>query len=102
MRTGVSRVSVTVHHAWSLVCRLFVVGAPVFRYALSTQELATCSLLGSAIKPAAVNQQYVLCPYCNLHRGQVVAVGKGGRLSQCPECGPIQLEAQDLASVILN
>ncbi len=102
MRTGVSRVSVNAHNAWSLVCSLFAEGAPVFRYALSAQDLAICSLLGSAIKPAAVNQQYVLCPYCNLHRGQVVADGKGGRLSQCPECGPIQLEPQDLASVILN
>ena len=92
----------TAHHAWSLVCRLFAEGTPVFRYALSPNELAACSLLGSAIKPAAVNQQYALCPYCNLHRGQVVADGKGGRLCQCPECGPIQLEPQDMAAVTLN
>jgi len=93
---------VTAHHAWSLVCRLFAEGTPVFRYALSPNELAACSLLGSAIKPATVNQQYALCPYCNLHRGQVVADGKGGRLCQCPECGPIQLEPQDMAAVTLN
>ena len=92
----------TAHHAWSLVCRLFAEGTPVFRYALSPNELAACSLLGSAIKPATVNQQYALCPYCNLHRGQVVADGKGGRLCQCPECGPIQLEPQDMAAVTLN
>ena len=92
----------TAHHAWSLVCRLFAEGTPVFRYALSPNELAACSLLGSAIKPATVNQQYALCPYCNLHRGQVVADGKGGRLCQCPACGPIQLEPQDMAAVTLN
>jgi hypothetical protein len=92
----------TAHHAWALVCRLFAEGTPVFRSALSPHELAACTLLGSAIKPAAVNQQYVLCPYCNLHRGQVVADGKGGRLCQCPECGPVQIEPQDLAAVALN
>ena len=40
--------------------------------------------------------------FCNLHRGQVVADGKGGRLCQCPECGPVQIEPQDLAAVALN
>ncbi len=92
----------TAHHAWALVCRLFAEGTHVHRWALSPHELAACTLLGSAIKPAAVNQQYVLCPYCNLHRGQVVADGKGGRLCQCPECGPAQIEPQDLAAVALN
>ena len=90
------------HHAWSLVCRLFAEGTHVHRWALSPHELAACSLLGSAIKAAPVNQQYVLCPHCNLHRGQVVGDGKGGRLCQCPECGPIQIEPQDLAAVVLN
>lgn len=90
------------HHAWSLVCRLFAEGTHVHRWALSPHELAACTLLGSAIKPAPGNQQYVLCPHCNLHRGQVVGDGKGGRLCQCPECGPIQIEPQDLAAVVLN
>ena len=92
----------TRQHARSLVCRLFAEGTPVFRYALSPNELAAWSLLGSAIKTATINQQFALCPYCNLHRGQVVADGKGGRLYQCPECGPIQLEPQDMATVTLN
>lgn len=90
------------HHAWSLVCRLFAEGTHVHRWALSPHELAACSLLGSAIKAAPVNQQYVLCPHCNLHRGQVVGDGKGGRLCHCPECGPIQIDPQDLAAVVLN
>ena len=90
------------HHAWSLVCRLFAEGTHVHRWALSPHELAACTLLGSAIKAAPVNQQYVLCPHCNLHRGQVVGDGQGGRLCHCPECGPIQIEPQDLAAVVLN
>ena len=90
------------HHAWSLVCRLFAEGTHVHRWALSPHELAACSLLGSAIKAAPVNQQYVLCPHCNLHRGQVAGDGKGGRLCHCPECGPIQIDPQDLAAVVLN
>lgn len=90
------------HHAWSLVCRLFAEGTHVHRWALSPHELAACTLLGSAIKPAPVNQQYVLCPHCNLHRGQVTGDGKGGRLCQCPDCGPVQIEPQDLAAVMLN
>lgn len=90
------------HHAWSLVCRLFAEGTHIHRWALSSHELATCALLGSAIKPAPVNLQYVLCPHCNLHRGQVVGDGKGGRLCQCPECGPVQIEPQDLAAIVLN
>jgi hypothetical protein len=90
------------HHAWSLVCRLFAEGTHVHRWALSPHELAACTMLGSAIKPAPVNQQYVLCPHCNLHRGQVVGDGKGGRLCQCPECGPVQIVPHDLAAVMLN
>ncbi len=90
------------HHAWSLVCRLFAEGTHVHRWALSPHELAACTLLGSAIKAAPVNQQYVLCPHCNLHRGQVVADGKGGRLCHCSECGPVQIEPQDMAAVMLN
>ncbi len=90
------------HHAWSLVCRLFAEGTHVHRWALSPHELAACTLLGSAIKAAPVNQQYVLCPHCNLHRGQVVGDGQGGRLCHCPECGPVHIEPQDLAAVMLN
>lgn len=90
------------HHAWSLVCRLFAEGTHVHRWALSPHELAACTLLGSAIKAAPVNQQYVLCPHCNQHRGQVVGDGKGGRLCHCPECGPVQIEPQDMAAVMLN
>ena len=92
----------TSHFAWSLVCRLFAEGTPVFQDMLSSQELQACLLLGSAIKPVAVNQQYILCPYCNLHRGQIVADGKGGRFCQCPECGLIQIEPHDLAVIMLN
>lgn len=84
------------------MCRLFAEGTHIHCWALSSHELAACALLGSAIKPAPVNQQYVLCPHCNLHRGQVVGDGKGGRLCQCPECGRVQIEPQDLAAVVLN
>lgn len=77
------------HEAWSLVCHLLVGGTPVFRGALSPAEVEGCATLGPAIKATVVNQTYALCPYCRLRTGQIVGDGQGGRICQCPDCGPI-------------
>lgn len=92
----------SVHEAWGLLCRMFVRGAPVLRATMSPREIAASSLLGSAIKPAAIDRQYVLCPYCNLHQGEVFGDGRGGRICCCPECGPIPIGSQDVDALVLN
>ena len=92
----------SVHEAWGLLCRMFVRGAPVLRATMSPRELAASSLLGSAIKPAVINQQYVLCPYCNLHQGDVFGDGDGGKICRCSECGSIPLGPQDVDALVLN
>lgn len=92
----------SVHEAWSLLCRMFVHGGPILRATLAPREIAVCSLLGSAIKTAAINHQSVLCPYCNLHQGEVYGDGRGGKICRCPECGSIPLKSQDIDALVLN
>lgn len=92
----------SVHEAWGLLCRMFVHGGPLLRATLASREIAACSLLGSAIKPAAINHQYVLCPYCNLHQGEVFGDGCGGKICRCPECGSIPLKSKDTDALVLN
>ena len=90
------------HEAWSLVCRVFAGGTPVFRGALSPAEIGACATLGPAIKPTVVNRTFTLCPYCQLRNGQIFGDGQGGRVCQCPDCGPIPLAADDRAAVRLD
>ena len=90
------------HEAWSLVCRLFAGGTPVFQGALSPAEIRACSTLGSAIKPTVVNRTFTLCPYCQMRNGQIFGDGQGGQVCQCPDCGPIPLAADDRAAVMLD
>jgi hypothetical protein len=90
------------HEAWSLVCRLFAGGTPVFRGALSPAEIGACTTLGPAIKPTVISRTFTLCPYCQLRNGQVFGDGQGGQVCQCSDCGPIPLAANDLAAVMLD
>lgn len=90
------------HEAWSLVCRLFARGTPVFRGALSPTEVRACATLGSAIKPTVINRTFTLCPYCQLLSGQIFGDGQGGQICQCPDCGPIPLAASDRTAVMLD
>lgn len=90
------------HEAWSLVCRLFKGGTPVFKAALSPAEVNACDSLGQAIKPTVISQTSALCPYCQLRSGQIFSDGKGGQICQCPECGPIPLTAEDRAALMLD
>lgn len=91
-----------VHDAWALACRLFAGGTPVLRAALSPREIEAAATLGKAVKPTAIDQRFALCPYCQLHRGQVWSDGRGGRACHCPECGPVALHADDIAALMLD
>jgi hypothetical protein len=88
--------------AWNLVCRLFAGQVPVLRATLSPAEEAALPRLGKAIKSTISNQTYALCPYCQLQRGLVTSDGRGGRVCQCPECGPVNLQPQDLETLMLD
>ena len=90
------------HDAWMLVCRMFSGGTSLALSMLSPGEIAASSALGKAVKPAALNQTYTLCPYCQLHRCQIWGDGKGGRMCQCPECGKVEVVADDLAGLELD
>lgn len=88
--------------AWALVCRLFSGGTPLSRSTLSPGEIAASSALGKAVKQAALNQTFTLCPFCQLHRCQIWSDGKGGRFCHCPECGSVSVQADDLAALELD
>lgn len=92
----------TVHEAWLLACRLFALGTPVLRATLSPREMALLPLLGRAIKPAMVDQSFVLCPHCLQHRAQVWSGDRSGRMCRCPDCGPVHVEVNDGAAVALD
>jgi hypothetical protein len=92
----------SVHEAWSLVCRLFSGGRPVLRAALSAAELRACETLGAAIKPTVVNRTFALCPYCQLRNGQIFSADEEGQICLCPECGRIPITANDRGAVRLD
>lgn len=90
------------YDAWALVCRLFAGGAPVLRASLSPRELGTLPAIGRAVRPTALDQRFVLCPYCQQHRAQVWVDGRGARTCHCPECGPVSVAAEDVAALALD
>lgn len=90
------------HDAWALACRLFAGGTPILRAALSPREIAALPALGQAVKPTALDQRFVLCPYCHQQRAQVWGGGHRGRTCHCPECGPVAVEADDMAALALD
>lgn len=90
------------HDAWTLVCRLFACGTPLLRATLSPRDISALSVLGKAVKPTVVDQSFVLCPHCQQHRAQVFGDGRGGRVCRCPDCGPVAVEANDGAALVLD
>ena len=76
--------------AWALACSLFGRADPVLEATLSEPERAALTLLTDlkAINPAKVDARYVLCPYCQLHRGMVIQT-TAGLACNCPDCGEI-------------
>jgi hypothetical protein len=94
----------SVHEAWSLVCRLFAGGSPVLRAALSQSEVRACALLGPAVKPTIFDRVRVagagirvIAPQSDRARGSPFASGidwlpleehfsfYGGRISFIPD-----------------
>lgn len=90
------------HDAWALVCRLFAGGTPILRAALSPREIAALPTLGQAVKPTALDQRFVLCPFCHQQRAQVWGDGHRGGTCHCPECGPVAVAADDAAALRLD
>ncbi|MCX7791414.1 MAG: hypothetical protein N2378_12300 [Chloroflexaceae bacterium] len=90
------------HDAWALVCRLFSLGTPVLRAALSPREIAALPALGQAVKSTVPDLRFVLCPYCHQQRAQVWGDGQRGHTCHCPECGPVPLVPQDTAAIRLD
>jgi hypothetical protein len=88
--------------AWSLVCRLFVMGGPTLKSNLSPRELTELPKAGHAIKPGVMDHRYILCPHCGLQNGEVCSDGKGGRECRCPECGPVYLDDEDFAALVID
>lgn len=82
--------------AWALACSLFGRGGPTIESALSDQERGALALLVEikAVKPARFDARFVLCPYCQLHRGSV-AQGSAGLVCHCPDCGPVAIDKLD-------
>lgn len=91
--------------AWALACRLFASGTPVRRSMLSPGELSAVRALGSAVRPVAVDQRFLLCPYCMQHAGAIYSAGgddPADRICRCPDCGPVPVAAQDLVALGLD
>ncbi len=81
---------------WALACRLFGGEGPLLESALSDPERSALAALSDirAVKLHQVDLRYVLCPYCQLHRGQVVQSAIG-LACQCPDCGSVAVQAAD-------
>ena len=81
---------------WALACRLFGNEEPTLESALSDPERAALAALGEirAVKQHQLDLRYVLCPYCQLHRGQVVQSATG-LACLCPDCGSVTVDAVD-------
>lgn len=81
---------------WALACRLFGNEGPILESALSHNERDALAVLDEnrAVKQHRLDLRYVLCPYCQLHRGQVVQSATG-LACQCPDCGLVAVDAVD-------
>ena len=81
---------------WALACRLFGNEKPILESALSDPERGALAALGEirAVKQHQLDLRYVLCPYCQLHRGQVVQSATG-LACQCPDCGSVAVDEVD-------
>jgi hypothetical protein len=85
--------------AWQLACRLFEQRGATLMIALSDSERDAFSLLTGVglVKQQKIGNQYVLCPYCQLHRGPMVRDGES-LYCQCEECGKVSLDAATLGA----
>lgn len=90
------------HDAWALVCRMFAGGTPIMRTALSHHEIRAMAVLKKMVKNTAIDQSYMLCPYCQQQRGEITAGEHGDRMCRCPECGPVTVHAEDFEALRLD
>lgn len=86
--------------SWALACRLFGDEEPAIESALSDIERGALAALGEirAVKQHKLDLRYVLCPYCQLHRGQVIQSAhdmKNSLACQCPDCGLVPVDDAD-------
>lgn len=86
--------------SWALACRLFGDEEPALESALSDAERCALAALGElrAVKQHKLDLRYVLCPYCQLHRGQVIQSAhdmKHSLACQCPDCGLVPVDDVD-------
>lgn len=81
---------------WALACRLFGDEEPALESAMSDTERGALASLSDlrAVKKHKVDLRFVLCPYCQLQRGQVVQSGNG-LACQCPDCGLVPVDEVD-------
>lgn len=89
--------------AWVLACSFFGRDGSTIESALSDAERDALALLVEikAVKPGKFDARYVLCPYCQLHRGSVVQ-GSTGLLCNCPDCGPVAIDKPDTRAWVLD
>lgn len=89
--------------AWALACSLFGRAGPTIESALSDPERDALALLIElkAVKPVKFDARFVLCPYCQLHRGSVVQ-GGAGLICNCPDCGPVSIDKPDTRAWVLD
>ena len=82
---------------WALACRLFGDEGPLLESVLSDAERGVLAALSEirAVQPHTVDRRYVLCPYCQLQRGQGVQSDEG-LACECLECGVVPVEEVDL------
>lgn len=85
--------------AWALVTKLFGQHEPTLTVALSDLEQTALTILSESglAKKGQANSQYVLCPYCQLLRGQVMRRG-GDLCCRCQDCGEVPLEPATLGT----
>lgn len=89
--------------AWGLACSLFGRDGPTIESALSDAERNALALLVElkAVKPRTIEASYLLCPYCQLHRGAIVQ-GRAGLECNCPDCGPVPIDKPDTRAWMLD
>lgn len=89
--------------AWALACSLFGRGEPTIESALSDVEMDALALLAEikAVKQGKFDARFVLCPYCQLHRGSVVQAA-AGLVCNCPDCGQVAIDKPDTRAWTLD
>ena len=89
--------------AWTYASRLFTQTGTFLEATLSDTERQNLSSLGKlkAVTQVAADSSYALCPYCQLHRGQV-SRDEDELVCNCLECGSVRLAESDIRTWTFN